>query len=123
MPYAITYKVSEVSESEMVLWHAHPYFGYSEMREYLDGNGVVQRYAVVHVLASLPPRAKRSVLAHEMFHVCDEDFFRTSVLWREAKAAWAGLRADPLGFVQAVGLSVTRLSRLHMYWDRITKNY
>ena len=123
MALEVSLTVTEVSPEEMLALHSWPYFGYTFMQDYLDRNGIVQRKASTHLLSTLPPRARASVLAHETYHARDEYFFVSSVLWREAKANWAGFTAEPRGFLQAIWLSVTDKERLRLYWERVTKNF
>lgn len=90
----------------MLEFHGRPYFGYTV----ITGNS-----ATIWIRKDLPPRVYRSVLAHEMKHANDRDF---KSLWkREARGWWAGFKASPIGFFQAIGMSLTK-ERLGLYWRR-----
>lgn len=98
--------VIPVTKAEMLQTHKQPYLGYTR---------VEKDAAIIWIRKDLPPRVYVSVLAHEMFHANDEDF--RSLWLREARAWWAGFKASPIGFLSAIGMSLTK-ERLGLYWRR-----
>lgn len=104
--------VLDVSKVEMIRANGYPYFGFS-----------LPSTRVIYIRSGLPPRVYASVLAHEMYHTNDRDFTTSSALYREARANWAGFRADWRGFFQGIWMSLTDRERLALYWKRITENF
>lgn len=97
--------VINVTRAEMLATHKFPYFGYTLRND--DA-------AVIWIRSDLPPRVYKSVLAHEMQHAQDKG----GSLWaREARGWWAGFKASPIGFFQAILMSMT-VERIGLYWRR-----
>lgn len=101
-----------VNKAGMLAYHREDYLGYT----LVSGDT-----ALIWIRSDLPKRAYASVLAHEQQHAVD-GMAVGSVLKREARAWWAGFKASPLGFFQAIFLSLTP-SRLSLYLRRIRDNF
>ena len=115
-----------LSAEDMLNKFGKPYFGYTDIYVTFKLNGGVGekcQSSIVNISLALPPRARASVLAHELFHANDIEFTTSTVLWREMRANWAGFKAEPLGFFQAIWLSISDVARLKLYLQRITKGF
>jgi len=87
----------------------YPAFGYG------GGNSV-------EVRQDLPPRVKRFVKAHELYH-CQDKANWGGWLGKEIRAnAISGLK-DPIGLVATVWETITDIDRIKLYLDRIRKGY
>ena len=104
----------QVSRAKMIELFGFPYFGYT--RNYGG-------YSEVWLLKDLPSRVVAAVKAHEYQHVTDNAFLDGRVWHWEARAWWAGFRADWRGFFQGVWMSITDRDRLRLYWQRITQKF
>lgn len=107
--------IIQFTREQMVAEFGYPYFGYTLIIP--DGP------SLVYILDRLPPRAKASVTAHEMQHANDRAFLDGRVWHWEARAWWAGFRADWRGFFQAIWMSITDRERLILYWKRMTQGF
>lgn len=110
-------KTTFVTKDEMLTLFGQPYFGYTTIPGGIGGG------AQVFLRNDLPPRVLVSVRAHEMQHVADNAFMDGRVWHWEARAWWAGFRADWRGFFQAIWMSITDRERLILYWKRMTQGF
>lgn len=65
----------------------------------------------------LPGNARAFLLAHETFHVTDK---ASNWIWRELRANLAGFRANWIGFLIVLAMSMNPV-RLRYYWQRCQK--
>lgn len=72
----------------------------------------------VKVREDLPPRIKRFVLAHELYHIGDRS--KSGWIGREIKANLIPAMSDPIGFIQTSCASLTP-TRLSYYFQRFLK--
>ena len=98
--------ITFVTPEEMKKETGDNYFGYS-----------VPSTGLVLILNNLPDAVTQSVIAHEMYHVNDKDFYTSSVFMRELRANVAGFKASPKGFFYGIFLSLTP-SRIWLYVRR-----
>lgn len=101
-----------VTKAEMLQLFGEPYFGYTNVS-----------MATVWVRIDLPKWVRISVEAHERQHLDDANrWSQMSVLYREARAWWAGFKAQPIGFVLGILMSLTP-SRIWLYARRVIKRF
>lgn len=98
--------ITLVSPEEMKKQTGEDYFGYS-----VPSNGLVL------IRNNLPDSVTKSVIAHEMYHTNDKNFYTSSVFMRELRANIAGFKATPVGWFRGILLSLTP-SRIWLYIRR-----
>lgn len=75
------------------------------------------------VAHELPMQAKKFVEAHEMYHLTDKHYDTSGVAAREFRATLWAARQEPRGFLQCTILSITNISRIHLYLDRLLHKF
>jgi hypothetical protein len=87
----------------------YPRFGYNE------GNKAVVRQ-------DLPPRVKKFVKAHELYHCRDKSNFGGQI-GKEIRANIIPGIKDPIGLAVSVWKTITNIDRIKLYLDRIRRGY
>lgn len=104
--------VKFIDKREMVRLFGGPYFGYTSFGS-----------KTIYIRRGLPKWVEESVFAHERRHLMDLQAGRRDSLWvREARAWWDGFKAQPVGFLLSIIMSLTP-ARLWLYTKRIVKNF
>jgi hypothetical protein len=88
----------------------YPAYGY-----YCGGNSVVVRQ-------DLPPRVKKFVKAHELYHCQDKSNFG-GWMGREIRASIIPGLEDPIGFAATVWKTITDVDRIKFYLKRIKEGH
>lgn len=102
--------VVDFSKEEMTQRFKYPYFGVADSIN-----------LHIFIRTDLPKLVYKSILAHEFQHILDRD--KNYSLWtKEARAWWAGFKAQPIGFFYGIFLSLTP-ERINLYWKRFKENF
>lgn len=107
--------INHIPKAGMIAKFSQPYFGYTV--NYPDGR------SEVWLRDDLPERVQQSVKIHEMQHVKDRAFLDGRVWYWEFRAWNTQFKADFIGTLQTVWLSITDIDRIKMYLNRIIKGF
>lgn len=72
--------------------------------------------AYINQDAGLPGEAENAVEVHELTHLADPE---KKPFWREVNANWAAFKAEPIGWIIALAMTVFSWKRWRLYFRRI----